>query len=128
MKNMTADYRVRPLITAALGCALFSIAAAMPALADNASNPPTTMVGYSDLDVSQSHGAAVLYGRIHSAAQRVCTPSAVSMSGFPGPAARSRACVQQAISMAVTSVDKPALSAVFAANYPNVAQGRVASL
>jgi UrcA family protein len=128
MKNMTADYRVRPLTTAALGCAIFSIAAAMPALADTASNPPTMTVGYSDLDVSQPHGAVVLYGRIHTAAQLVCAPSAGSMSGFPGPSARSRACVQNAITMAVTSVDRPALSAVFASNYPNVAVGRVASL
>jgi UrcA family protein len=128
MKNMTADFRLRPMITAALGSALFYIVAAMPAAADTGSNPPTMTVSYSDLDVSQPHGAAVLYGRIHTAAQLVCTPTAGSILGFPGLAARSRACVQQAITMAVTSVDRPALSAVFAANYPNVALGRVASL
>lgn len=128
MKNMTADYRFRSLITAALGCALFSVVAAMPAAADTESNPPTMTVSYSDLDVSQPHGAALLYGRIRRAAQLVCTPSAGSILGFPGLAARSRACVQQAITMAVTSVDRPALSAVFAANYPSVVHGRVASL
>lgn len=123
---MTANSRLRPLITAALGCALFSIVAAMPAVADTASNPPTMTVRYSDLNVSQSHGAAVLYERIRTAAQMVCLPSEGAISSFSGPTAGSRACVQRAISMAVISVDRPALSAVFAANYPNVTLDRIA--
>jgi UrcA family protein len=128
MKNMTADYRLRSLITAALGCALFSVVAAMPAAADTESNPPTQTVGYSDLDVSQPHGAAILYGRIRRAAQLVCASPEGSSAGFAGPAARTRICMQRAIVRAVNSVDQPAVSAVFAANYPNVALGRVASL
>jgi UrcA family protein len=127
MKNMTADSRLRPLITAALGCALFSIVAAMPAVADTANDPPTMTVGYSDLDVSQSRGATILYGRILTAAQMVCTPAEGAISSFPARTAGSRACVQRAISMAVTSVDRPALSAIFAANYPSMTLDRVAS-
>jgi UrcA family protein len=92
---MTADSRLRPLITAALGCILFSIVAEMPAVGDTASNPPTMTAGYSDLNVSQSHGATVLYGRIRTAAQMVCTPSEGAISGFPSPA--TRACVRHAI-------------------------------
>ena len=85
--------------------------------AADATGTRQTAVRFADLDVSSAQGAATLYRRIHSAAEAVC--SAVSHDDLSSKMNRE-ACVHLAIEDAVTRVDRPALSAVYATNYPTL--------
>ena len=73
---------------------------------------PQAVVRLSDLDVSTSSGAVLAYDRIHSAAVDVCS----RMYNFaPSFADLQRAaCMHKVIADAVTRVNRPQLSAVFA--------------
>jgi UrcA family protein len=62
------------------------------------------VVRFSDLDLSKSDGAAILYSRLSYAAAIVCNSL---RSRDLGIAAQYRACVAQAIANAVASVDRP---------------------
>jgi UrcA family protein len=93
---------------AALCGVIASSFAALPAASDSFA-PPTIRVKFGDLDVSRPQGAAVLYGRIQTAAEKVC--SAYETSDFAARAYLD-ACINEAISKAVTTVDAPALSLV----------------
>lgn len=69
---------------------------------------PSVVVHFADLDLSRNGDAQVLYQRLNRAAERVCAPLddrdlARHM--------RFMACVQGAISTAVATVDRPALTA-----------------
>jgi len=89
----------------ALGCA------ALPTLAADA-NLPQRAVHYGDLDVSREPGATVLYRRIASAAERVCSNfDRVDLSSKQ----RFKGCVNKAIDDAVTAVNQPALFVVYQA-------------
>ncbi len=89
--------------------------AAVPAAEAENFDAPQVKVTFGDLDVTQPQGAAVLYRRIKTAAETVCSP--YWATGF---AARADAydCVRTAIAEAVTTVDQPALSQVFSAKAP----------
>jgi UrcA family protein len=65
------------------------------------------VVRFSDLDLSKSDGAAILYTRLSYAAAIVCNSL---RSRDLGIAAKYRACVAQAIANAVASVDRPLVS------------------
>ena len=73
-------------------------------------SPPQVKVGYADLNLSSTQGAEALYRRIKIAAGEVCYPreerNLVLM-------ANRRACIQKAISDAVTHVGSPTLTAVY---------------
>jgi UrcA family protein len=73
---------------------------------------PTRRVSYADLDISKTAGAKTLYRRIEAAARQVCEPDARKDLGA---VQRGRACVKQAIDLAVGRVDSAALSKVHAA-------------
>ncbi len=117
MNTMTASTRLtrlpRRLIAAAMGIALVSSFSALSHAAV-ASDVPRTVVKYADLDISTPQGATALYGRIHFAAEGVCSGyfhgDLVARSGW-------KLCVKQAIEGAVAKVNQPALSAVYAAKY-----------
>jgi UrcA family protein len=64
MKTTPVVDDLRPPITAVLAGALFSTIAAMPAFANTEDSPPTVIVKFADLDISQPQGAGVLYVRI----------------------------------------------------------------
>jgi UrcA family protein len=68
---------------------------------------PQVKVGFSDLDLTRTQGAAALYGRIHVAAREVCAPldgrSLREAFGF-------RTCVGEAVARAVTQVNNPVLN------------------
>jgi UrcA family protein len=74
---------------------------------------PSRRVSYADLDISKPAGAKVLYRRIEAAAHQVC-----GIEGMKGLAAtyRSRACIDQAITAAVTQVNSVALSDLHSAH------------
>jgi UrcA family protein len=71
------------------------------------SNPLQEKIGYSDLNVSQTEGAAALYRRLQFAAVHVCAPlEGRELSQF----SRHRACIDKAVSEAVAKVGAPALT------------------
>ena len=120
---MTAN-RFRSLIATSLFSVLSSSLAALPAAADGF-EPLKVTVKFGDLDISHPQGAAVLYLRIRAAAQNVCSP-------FDGRGLSAKmhldACVKKAVADAVTTVDKPALFAVYSAKTGKTLPARVASL
>ena len=111
MNTMTTTNCFRRLIVTALLGAMSSSFAAPPAAADGF-DPLRVTVKFGDLDVSRPQGAAVLYGRIRAAAEKVCAPFEAD-----GVKARIRLnqCINKAVSEAVTKVGQPELSAVYSA-------------
>jgi UrcA family protein len=117
MNTMTLSALVtrqpRRLIAAAIGIAMIS---SFSTLCSAAGTPeaPKTLVKYADLDLSTSQGATALYNRIHFAAEGVCAgyfhDDLVARSSW-------KLCMQEAIEGAVTKVNRPALSAVYATKY-----------
>jgi len=77
-------------------------------------SPPQVIVKFGDLDVSTSQGAAALYGRIKRAADSVCWRMYDSDAAYKQ---NKDACLQTVIANAVTKVNQPALSAVYAVKY-----------
>lgn len=65
-------------------------------------------VHYSDLDLTRSEGAAVLYERLHAAAKGVC--ASLDARDLASQM-RFKDCVQTAIGSAVAKVDRPVLTA-----------------
>jgi UrcA family protein len=65
------------------------------------------VVRFADLDLSQTDGAAALYGRLRQAAHSVCSSL---QSRDIGMNAHYRACMEQAIDGAVSSIGRPTLS------------------
>jgi UrcA family protein len=127
MKNITARIVLRPLIASTLLSAFVSSFAATSASADTA-DAPTQIVRFADLDVTQPRDAAILYSRIRTAAEQLCSPLQGSGMGIATRAAKVDACVRESIAGAVASVGKPALSAVYAARNVAPASTRIAVL
>jgi UrcA family protein len=103
----------RTLVAGAILSALaFSFATV--SRADDDTTPPQVTVKFGDLDVSTSQGAAALYRRIQVAAVSVCSRMYVDEQSSKWHAS---ACLQKVIGDAVTKVNRPALSAVFASKF-----------
>lgn len=83
------------------------------------SSAPSVVVKYSDLDVATPTGAAKLYRRISSAAQRVC-PDAVS--GRLEDKMATWSCRRQAVNRAIESVNSPEVAGLL--KHPRVASTR----
>ena len=90
---------------------IVAIAASPLAMADALVNVKTETVRYDDVRLISTVGAAVLYGRLRNAADRVC--------GGPvdgqqiAAQKRYRTCVDDAMSTAVSEVNNPLLSQYF---------------
>ena len=109
--NTITSAPLRTLVAGAILSALtFSIATV--SRADDGTTPPQVIVKFGDLNISSSQGAAALYARIKSAAEKVCSP--YDRSGLEAKT-RLNACIDKAILGAVTKVNAPALSAVYSA-------------
>jgi UrcA family protein len=94
--------KIRSLLFSALAFAASSFA-----MADTVVNVKSETVRYDDLRLISAVGAAVLYGRLHRAAERACAP----LDGkTPQLASRYRACVGDALSKAVADVNEPVLT------------------
>jgi UrcA family protein len=111
--NTTTSTALRTLVAGAILNALALSFATVSRAADD-TTPPQAIVKFADLDVSTSQGAAALYRRIHSAAADVCLRMYVSEEAYRW---HKNACLQKVIGDAVTKVNQPTLSAVFASNY-----------
>jgi UrcA family protein len=82
--------------------------------AGEASTPPQVTVKFGDLDISTSQGTAILYRRIEGAAENVCARMYVSDAAYQWA---KYTCLPKVIGEAVSKVDRPALSALFASHY-----------
>jgi UrcA family protein len=111
--NTITSTSLRTLVAGAILSAL-ALSFATVSSADEGTTPPQVIVKFADLDVSTSQGAVVLYGRIHSAAVNVCWRTYDSDLAYK---LNKDACLQKVIADAVTHVNQPALSAVFASKY-----------
>jgi UrcA family protein len=112
MNSITSAPRRTLLAGAILGALALSFATVSSA--DDGTSPPQVIVKFADLDVSTSQGAVALYGRIHGAADDVCSRMYYSHEAYRWHKA---ACLQKVIADAVIKVNEPALSAVYASKY-----------
>jgi UrcA family protein len=112
MNSITSAPRRTLLAGAILGALALSFATVSSA--DDGTSPPQVVVKFADLDVSTSQGAAALYGRIHRAADDVCSRMYVNELAYRR---HKNACLQQVIADAVIKANRPALSAVYASEY-----------
>lgn len=95
-------------IAGSVGCDAAVASPVRPANTQFLSDPPlTSVVHFSDLDVSTVEGVKRLYVRLRSAAAEVCVPlESASAAG----ASEHRACVNRAIEDAVAGINRPLLS------------------
>jgi UrcA family protein len=113
MNTMTISTSLRGFIASAIvGVLATGVATVSTAAAD--SEFLQTTVKYGDLNISTSQGAAALFNRIRGAADEVCRPLE---HGDLASKSRLAACVHKAIADAVTTVNQPALTAVYNAKY-----------
>jgi UrcA family protein len=85
--------------------------------------PAELAVNYSDLDLSRTEGAKVLYQRLVHAARITCSPDKVSLENQE----RYYECIHSAVAAAVAKVDRPALTAYYQAKTPHGAPIQVAA-
>jgi UrcA family protein len=120
---MFADNRLISLIATAL-FGVFSSSFAVPATADSF-EPLKETVKFGDLDISRPKGATVLYSRIRTAAEKVCSP--YDRRGL-STKMHLNACIKKAVADAVTAVNAPALSAAHIAKRGESLPPQLASL
>lgn len=115
--NMNARKRidVRSAFTAAFAAACLSMAATVCHATDGlpGNEPAKKVVQYGDLNLSNATAVQRLYHRIVSAAQEVCGDRQDRRS--LQEQVRARICVEHSIERAVTAVNHPALTTLYAA-------------
>jgi UrcA family protein len=125
MKTITSSSNFRRLIATALVGVVCSSFNALPAAASDSAMDQKLAVKYADLDVSTQLGAAVLYGRITSAAEAVCSPY---IENDLSSKMHVHVCVDKAIRDAVATVGVPALTGIYVAAQGKRAPIQIASL
>lgn len=105
---MNASPCTRASLLLALACCAFVPLTSFAGAADG--ETPRITVSYADLDLTGPEGAQTLYRRLRAAAHRVC--DAGRDLRVLGERARYRACVEKALTQAVRSVDRDALTAL----------------
>jgi UrcA family protein len=105
-QGLKSDTHRRDTLVKKLKAVMLVAAMAMGAQVAQAANSHVN-ISYADLDLGRTEGAAVLYGKIHQAAETVCEP-------LDGRSLREnanfRACVSDAVARAVSQVNKPTLT------------------
>jgi UrcA family protein len=109
MNTMNISAPLRGLVASAILGALTLSFASLSNASDGIEAREVT-VQYSDLKVSTSRGASVLYGRIRAAAEGVCSPLS---HGDLSSRMHREACVNQSIAAAVSKVNQGSLFAVY---------------
>ena len=74
---------------------------------------PSVRVNYHDLNLATEQGTQALYGRIVSAARKVCAPGDIRVLV---EVAAAHACEAQAVAHAVRAVNNPRLAATYSAH------------
>jgi UrcA family protein len=114
MNTITSASRHMLVASAILIALALSFSTASSAYAGT--TPSQVIVKFADLDISSSQGAQALFRRIRSAAQSVCWRMYTGESNEAYKLNKD-ACLKKVIADAVTKVNQPALSAVFASKY-----------
>jgi UrcA family protein len=111
----SATSRISDLLraSAALTACLMIGATATAHAAAPADAVPSVRVNYHDLDLATEQGTLALYGRIVSAARKVCAPSDIRILV---EVAAAQACEAQAVAHAVRTVNNPRLAATYSAH------------
>ncbi len=113
MNAINTSTPVRRLFAAAIFGALAAGFTGLSAAADGNIERSVT-VKFGDLNLSNPQGASALYSRIVAAAHQVCD-APVDLASM----AKAKACLNKAISDAVTRVGHPNLIAVYDAKNPH---------
>lgn len=100
-------------LTTCAATALIACISCTSAWADTNLEPRSVTVHYEDLNTNSARGVAVLYQRIRSAAETVCSDLGSSRS--LALLSRYAGCVHGAIGVAVTKVNRPAVTEYAAA-------------
>ena len=108
--QITSAYRSKLIEAAFLG-ALALMGGAASKAADH-EYVHQVVVRFGDLNLSDSRGAATLYGRISAAAREVCDTTDFQSRDF-GTQPAVNACMNRAISEAVTKVGRSELFAIY---------------
>jgi UrcA family protein len=102
--NTTIRTKIYTAISCVMGTAALCSALSTSAAAEDV---PTKTVRFSDLDITKSDGAKVLYSRIRAAARDVCELS----TGYDAiMRATIKACIDKAVDKAVKDVNAPMLT------------------
>lgn len=111
----SATSRISALLraSAALTACLIVGASATAYAAAPAVTSPSLRVSYHDLNLATEQGTQALYGRIVSAARKVCAPSDIRILV---EVAAAHACEAQAVAHAVHAVNNPRLAATYSAH------------
>ena len=102
--NTTIRTKLYTAISCVMGAAALSTALSTSVKAEDA---PSKTVRFSDLDITKSDGAKVLYSRIRAAAQDVC---GLSTNTDPILRMATKGCIEKAIDKAVKDVNAPLLT------------------
>ncbi|HEX2791408.1 MAG TPA: UrcA family protein [Steroidobacteraceae bacterium] len=94
-----------------VGYFVAATAAGVAGAASPATDVPSVVVRYADLDLATDPGVRTLYTRIARAALKVCPDAPI---GDLHAVVQARTCQQQAIARAVLDVNRPMLAAVYA--------------
>ena len=102
--NTTIRTKIYTAISCVMGTAALCSALSTSAAAEDV---PTKTVRFSDLDITKSDGAKVLYSRIRAAARDVC-----ELSNGTDPILRAaiKGCIEKAVDKAVKDVNAPMLT------------------
>jgi UrcA family protein len=109
----SATSRISDLLRASAAltaCLMIGATATAHASADAV---PSVRVNYHDLDLATEQGTLALYGRIVSAARKVCAPSDIRILV---EVAAAQTCEAQAVARAVRTVNNPRLAATYSAH------------
>jgi UrcA family protein len=123
VNTLTTANGLHSLIAATLFGMLSASFVALPAAADSF-EPTTATVKYTDFNLSNSRDGAVLYRRIRTAAETICSP--YDHTGSLSSQMHFNTCVNKAVENAVSKTNEPALIAIYSAKTGTLAP-RVAS-
>jgi len=108
-----ATTRISDLLRASAALTACLLIGATAHAAAPADATPSVRVNYHDLDLSTEQGTQALYGRIVSAARKVCAPSDIRVLV---EVAAAQACEAQAVAHAVRTVNNPRLAVTYSAH------------
>lgn len=112
MKNFGKQIIAATVLTVLGGAALQASAESMTMVtADKLGTAIEKTVNIADLNISSPEGQDALYSRISRAAKQVCGPSNRRDAGSLRMARRNRDCYEDALSRALSEVNKSAVAA-----------------
>jgi UrcA family protein len=96
-----------------LAAASISVLGSVAQASESGESAPQRTVGYADLNLTTTKGAAVMYSRLRNAAYEVC--GSVYSSDLQ-PVAVSKPCIARAMKNAITAVNSPMLTSRYLAS------------